>query len=117
MIKKCPNCTSLMPLDTTRCLRCGFDSPAKMTAASGGGALVPPVAAPVAKERSRTGWALARESLRVLRADKQLLFFPLLSGIASVLVIASFAGAFFASGLAGEKEPMNDPSAWVLAFA
>jgi uncharacterized protein DUF6159 len=116
MMKKCPNCTSLMPLDTTRCLRCGFDSPARMSAASGGGALVPPAAAPVAKGRLRTGWALARESLRVLRADKQLLLFPLLSGIASILVIASFAGAFFASGLAGEKEPLNDLGAWALAF-
>jgi len=116
MMKKCPNCTNLMPLDVARCLRCGFDSPAKMTAAAGGGGLVEPAPAPARKGRLRNGWALARESLRVLRADKQLLLFPLLSGIASCCVIASFAGAFFAIGLAGEKEPMNDLATWALAF-
>ena len=73
MMKKCPNCTNLMPGDVTRCLRCGFDSPSKMTA------LVDPAPAPLAKGRWRNGWALARESFRVLRADKQLLLFPLLA--------------------------------------
>jgi hypothetical protein len=116
MMKKCPNCASLMPLDVARCRHCGFDSPAKMSAEAGGGALVAPVPAPVSKGRLRNGWALARESFRVLRADKQLILFPLLSGIASLLVIASFAGAFFASGLGAEKEPMNDASAWALIF-
>src|SRR5690349_18253068 len=116
MMKKCPNCTSLMPLDVARCMRCGFDSPAKMTAEAGGGALVAPAPAAVKKGRFSNGWALARESFRVLRADKQLLLFPLLSGIASILVIASFAGAIFASGIVEEKQPMNDVSAWALLF-
>ena len=111
MMKKCPNCTNLMPGDVARCLRCGFDSPWKMTA------LVDPAPAPVAKGRWRNGWALTRESLRVLRADKQLLLFPLLSGIASVLVLASFIGGLWASGLAEEKEPMNDLTAWAALFA
>jgi len=110
MMKKCPNCTNLMPGDVTRCLRCGFDSPSKMTA------LVDPAPAPLAKGRWRNGWALARESFRVLRADKQLLLFPLLSGIASVLVLASFIGALWAGGLAEEKEPMNDLTAWAVLF-
>ena len=116
MMKKCPNCTSLMPVDVARCMRCGFDSPAKMTAAAGGGALVAPAPAPVSKGRFRNGWALARESFHVLRADKQLLLFPLLSGISSLLVIASFASAIFASGIVEEKQPMNDVTAWALLF-
>jgi len=114
MMKKCPNCTNLMPLDVARCLRCGFDSPAKMTAAAGGGGLVDPAPAPVKKGRLRNGWALARESFRVLRADKRLLLFPLLSGVSSILVLASFAGAIWASGLADTREAMNDVTAWAL---
>ena len=110
MMKKCPNCTNLMPGDVTRCLRCGFDSRSKMTA------LVDPAPAPLAKGRWRNGWALARESFRVLRADKQLLLFPLLSGIASMLVLASFIGTLWAGGLAEEKEPMNDLTAWAVLF-
>lgn len=116
MIKKCPNCAHLMPAEVARCIRCGFDSPERMTAAAGGGALIAPAPAPVSKGRFRNGWALACESFRVLRADKQLLLFPLLSGIASILVIASFVGAIFASGIVEEKQPMNDVTAWALLF-
>lgn len=37
------------------------------------------------------GWDMAVESLSVLRKDKELLVFPLLSLMACLLVIASFA--------------------------
>ena len=116
-MKKCPNCTRLMPRDVARCIRCGFDSPAQMSAASGSGALVAPADAPVAKGRFHNGWALARESLRVLRQDKQLLLFPLLSGIASFFVLASFIGGVWASGIASREEAMGDVTAWTLLFA
>src|SRR5512138_3250583 len=43
-------------------------------------------------------FALLRASLAVLRADKELLVFPLCSAIASLLVVASFALPLFASG-------------------
>src|SRR5690606_16616460 len=42
-------------------------------------------------ERIKTGWALAKQSFGVLRHDKELVVFPLLSGIACVLVLISFA--------------------------
>jgi len=42
-------------------------------------------------DRMRNGWLLARESIAVLKADKKLLVFPLLSFVACLLVLASFA--------------------------
>jgi hypothetical protein len=44
------------------------------------------------------GIELTRQSLRVLRLDKELLLFPLLSAIAWMLVVASFAAPIYASG-------------------
>ena len=41
-------------------------------------------------ERISNGWQLAKESWNVLRQDKELVVFPLLSGIACLLVVASF---------------------------
>jgi hypothetical protein len=41
-------------------------------------------------DRLRNGWRLAGESFAVLRADKKLLVFPLLSGLACILVVFSF---------------------------
>jgi len=109
-MKKCPNCTSLMPQDVARCLRCGFDSPPNT-------ALVAPSATAPKKSRFANGWALARQSFRVLMLDKQLLVFPLLSGIASFLVLAGFIGGVFASGIANREEAMNDATGWLLVFA
>lgn len=42
-------------------------------------------------ERIRRGWELAKASAAVLSADRELLVFPLLSGLASIVVMASFA--------------------------
>jgi Family of unknown function (DUF6159) len=49
-------------------------------------------------ERLATGWSLAKQSLRVLRLDKELLIFPLLSGTACILVLATFAIPLYATG-------------------
>ena len=49
-------------------------------------------------ERLTTGWELAKESFRVLRLDKELLLFPIFSGVACVLVMASFAVPMFLTG-------------------
>ena len=108
-MKKCPNCTSLMPDDVIRCIRCGFDSQPT-------DALVAPSAAAPRKGRIRNGWTLASQSFRVLMLDKSPLVFPLLSGIASFLVLASFIGGVWASGLVDREEAMNDARAWVLLF-
>lgn len=42
-------------------------------------------------ERMSRGWALMKESWQVLRSDKELMLFPILSSIACLLVMASFA--------------------------
>lgn len=49
-------------------------------------------------ERAARGWELAQQSWRVLKADKELLVFPLMSGIACVLVLASFAIPLWTTG-------------------
>lgn len=119
-MKKCPNCTSLMPDDVVRCIRCGFDSkPTDTPVASS--ALVAPNAKVERKGRFSTGWTLATQSFRVLMADKSLLIFPLLSGIASFLVLVSFVGGIFATGFAlsgsHHSQAANDSAAWGLLFA
>ncbi len=49
--------------------------------------------------RIGTGWALTKTSLRVLRQDKELLVFPLISGITLFLLLGAFVGGmFFAVG-------------------
>ncbi len=59
-------------------------------------------------ERLATGWELAKQSVRVLRMDKELLVFPLLSGIACMLVLASFAIPLFLSGALEAAEDNQD---------
>jgi hypothetical protein len=41
-------------------------------------------------DRLSTGWTIAMNSFKVLRANKQLVLFPVLSGISLILVMASF---------------------------
>ena len=50
--------------------------------------------------RMTNGWHLAVQSWQVLKLDKELLVFPLLSGIACMLVMASFAIPLWATGFA-----------------
>lgn len=45
--------------------------------------------------RIGTGWQLTKTSLRVLRKDKELLLFPLLSGLAILGILAAFIGGMF----------------------
>lgn len=49
--------------------------------------------------RIGTGWRLTKVSLRVLRKDKELLVFPLISGVFLMLLLSGFvAGMFFTVG-------------------
>ena len=114
-MKRCPNCTSLMPVEVTRCIRCGFD--AKPTDTPVAAALVAPNEKVERQGRFATGWTLATQSFRVLMLDKSLLVFPLLSGIASFFVLASFLGGLFAFSHPGNKHVVNDSTAWLLLFA
>ena len=45
--------------------------------------------------RIGSGWALTKTSLRVLRKDKELLVFPLISGLVLILLLAGFIGGMF----------------------
>ena len=50
-------------------------------------------------ERMTTGWELAKQSAHVLRQDKELILFPLISGVACLLALASFAVPAYFGGL------------------
>ena len=73
-------------------------------------------------ERLATGWELAKQSVRVLKLDKELLLFPVLSGIACTIVLASFAIPIILTGglEAAESNPQatsQNPLAYVVLFA
>ena len=66
------------------------------------------------------GWDLAKQSLRVLRDDKRLIVFPILSGIASVIVLASFAiplwGSSQIQALMDDRQMPDDVASYVVLF-
>ncbi len=73
-------------------------------------------------ERMSNGWELTKESLRVLKLDKELLLFPLVSGIACLLVLASFAVPLWQTGAleaaqADLERTQNNPLTYVVLFA
>jgi len=102
-MKRCMKCNSLMPEDVAKCIRCGFDSS-------------PQAIVPVKDGKFRNGLALATQSWRVLMLDKELLVFPLLSGIACFLLLASFIGALFASGMKIRDPEQIEGVYWVALF-
>ncbi len=76
-------------------------------------------------DRISNGWELTRQSWHVLRCDKELLLFPLMSGIACLLVMATFAVPLWASGFAegvierpeGEGVTIAEILGYVVLFA
>lgn len=72
-------------------------------------------------ERASNGWELAKSSWRVLKMDKELLVFPLLSGLACLVVLASFAlplrGTDYVHAVLEEEGAPTDPVAWLLLLA
>jgi hypothetical protein len=132
-MKRCPKCTKLMPEDVTRCISCGFDSkaapaatiakpaapvskPAATVAKPVPASPAAPTAPPVKVGRFRNGLALAAQSWRVLMLDKSLLLFPLASGIACFVVLASFIGGGWAAGLGREDRQVSQALSFVLLF-
>ncbi|HEX9398333.1 MAG TPA: DUF6159 family protein [Burkholderiales bacterium] len=109
-MKRCPKCSNLMPEDVFTCIRCGFSANTGATLAAAGNVI------PVKAGRIANGWALAMQSGRVLMLDKSLLVFPLVSGIACFLVLATYAAGIFASGLASPDRHVNEALFWVLLF-
>ena len=68
-------------------------------------------------ERFSRSWQLIKASADVLRQDKELLVFPLVSTIAMLIVIASFVTPVIAFGWAEQLEKGGDPSPVVYAYA
>ena len=69
--------------------------------------------------RIERSWQLGKTSWRVLRSDRQLAAFPVLGAIASLVVLAVFAGLIFATGL-NSGSNNNDsikPIGWVFVVA
>jgi hypothetical protein len=66
-------------------------------------------------ERISNSFELARSSWQVLRKDKQLVLFPVISGIGCLLVLISFAAPLVALSLGGKIEINEDgqPPIWV----
>lgn len=48
--------------------------------------------------RASNGWNIAKNSFKVLEENKQLLIFPLLSGISIILILGSFVVTIFGAG-------------------
>ena len=71
--------------------------------------------------RIANGWELTKQSFTVLMLDKELLLFPLLSGIACLLVMGSFALPLWATGqfdaLRADDHPTNNPMYYLITFA
>jgi hypothetical protein len=72
-------------------------------------------------DRMANGWELAKESFRVLNLDKELLLFPIISGISCLLVLASFAVPLWATDylnvILDDGKIAEDPLAYALLFA
>jgi Family of unknown function (DUF6159) len=68
-------------------------------------------------EKLRIGWQLAGESFAVLKADKKLLVFPLLSGLACLLILLSFGGILFGMDIIPAALKNPDQSTRFLLFA
>lgn len=72
-------------------------------------------------DRIVNGWELAKSSWQVLKLDNELLLFPLLSGIACLLVLGSFAlplwGSDYFRLVLQERQAPQDVLAYVILFA
>lgn len=68
-------------------------------------------------EKLSNSWKLFKASLGVLASDKELLIFPILSGIGTIIISATFFLPFiFAQGLDGVFMGKIQPFYWVILF-
>jgi hypothetical protein len=71
-------------------------------------------------ERISNGWELAKSSYRCLMLDKELLVFPLLSGLACLVVLASFAlplmNSDYVQTVEEDGQAPSDPLAYAILF-
>ncbi len=67
-------------------------------------------------QRLSNSWQLIKASGRVLKADKELIVFPLISGVALILVTASFFVPLLVTGTGFEVSEATGPVGYVLLF-
>ncbi|MGE3240636.1 MAG: DUF6159 family protein [Pirellulales bacterium] len=72
-------------------------------------------------QRIATGWELMKQSFGVLRHDKELVLFPVMSGFACLLVLLSFAVPLWSMPwfrhAVENNEVKQNPVMWALLFA
>lgn len=70
-------------------------------------------------DKLSNGWNLAKQSLRVIVLDKELLLFPLMSGISSILITLSFFVPLWMAGVLGRVVQAQGPgpAGYLLLFA
>jgi len=54
-------------------------------------------------EKFRNSWELMRASWEILKKDREILLFPVISGVALIIVTASFVAPLFALGISGRS--------------
>ncbi len=64
--------------------------------------------------RIGTGWQLTKTSLHVLRGDKKLLLFPLISGLVLIAILASFVGGMVLT--VGFTATFGGDAVWLFAI-
>lgn len=62
-------------------------------------------------DRLGKGWRMGMASLKVIQKNKQLVLFPIISGVALILVVASFVGITYASYGADFDQIANESTA------
>ena len=72
-------------------------------------------------DRMARGWEMTKESWRVLKLDSKLIVFPLISGLACLVVLLSFAlplwGSDYLNTVLEEQEAPHDILAYIILFA
>ncbi|HEX9907414.1 MAG TPA: DUF6159 family protein [Thermoplasmata archaeon] len=59
--------------------------------------------------RMARGWQLTKMSLRVIRKDKEILVFPVLSGLITIMILGSFfVGVLFTAGVSGFEDATSE---------
>src|SRR5688572_10375262 len=61
-------------------------------------------------------WTMVKASARVLRSDKELLIFPMISAVALLLITASFAVPFFLTGSHETLRDSEDLGAQIMSY-
>jgi hypothetical protein len=64
--------------------------------------------------RFQTSWAIAKRSWAVLRSDKSLAWFPVLSAVGSLIVVAVLGGLIALTGVDSSSGDSLQPIGWVL---